>query len=147
MAEETCEFPLHPVKNEVIEKLLKDSTTIAVVGMSTDPEKPSHRVPAFLKEKGYRVIPVHPKADEILGEKAYPYLKDIPEKVDIVNIFRPPSEVMGIVEQAIEIGAKSVWAQEGIVDNAAAEKAMEKGLIAVMGKCMLKEYKAHFEKD
>ena len=146
MDEEICEVSLHPVRDEVIEKVLKESKTIAVAGLSTNPEKDSHRVALFLQSRGYRVIPVHPGADEILGEKAYATLKEIPEKVDIVNIFRPPSEVMGIVEQAMEIGAGVIWAQEGIVDNEAAEKAMAGGMVSIMGKCIMKEYKAHFNK-
>ncbi|MEW5947026.1 MAG: CoA-binding protein [bacterium] len=147
MEEEICEVPLHHVKDEIIEKVLKESKTIAVFGLSTSPEKDSHKVAAFLQKKGYRVIPVHPKAGEILGERAYASLRDIPEKIDVVNIFRPPSEVMGIVDEALDIGAKAVWAQEGIVNNAAAEKAMANGMISIMGKCMMKEYVAHFERE
>lgn len=143
MEEEICEIPLHHVKDEAIEKVLKENKTVAVVGLSTSPKKDSHRVAAFLQKKGYRVIPVHPKAEEILGEKAYPSLLDIPEKVDIVNVFRPPSEVPGIMEQAIKIGAKAVWTQEGIVNNEAWEKGIKKGLAVIMDKCMMKEYKGH----
>jgi uncharacterized protein len=148
MNEKICEVPMHPVKDEVIEKVLEEAETIAVVGLSTNPDKDSHRVALFLQSRGYRIIPVRPGADEILGEKAYATLQEIPEKVDvdIVNIFRPPSEVMGIVEQAMEIGAGVVWAQEGIVDNEAAEKAMAGGMVSIMGKCIMKEHKAHFNK-
>jgi uncharacterized protein len=144
MNEEICEVSSHPVKDAVIEKVLKESKTIAVIGLSTNSVKDSHRVALFLQSRGYRVIPVHPQSGEILGEKTYQSLRDIPEKIDVVNIFRPPSEVMGIVEQAIGVKAKVVWAQEGIVDNAAAEKAMAAGLTSIMGKCIMKEHKAHF---
>ncbi len=145
MGEEVCEVLFDHVKSEVIERILRDSKTIAVVGLSTNPEKDSHKVPAFLQKQGYRIIPVHPAAAEILGEKAWRRLKDIPDKVDIVNVFRPPSELMGIVEEAIELGVKTVWAQEGIVSNAAAEKGEANGIVVVMDKCILKEYKAHFK--
>ena len=142
MAEETCEFPAFEMPSELIQKMLKEYKTIAVVGLSTNPEKAAHRVPAYMQSQGYRIIPVHPKAETILGEKAYATLDDIPEPVDVVNVFRPPSELPGVVDAAIRIGAKAVWAQEGIVHNESADKGRAAGLDVVMGRCMLKEHKA-----
>jgi len=144
MSDETCEISLHHVPDETVKKVLRESRTIAVVGLSTNPEKDSHKVPAYLKKKGYRIIPVHPSADEILGEKVYPGLSHIPEKVDIVNVFRPPSEVPAITDSSIEIGAKVIWTQEGIVSNESAKKAEAAGVTMIMGKCIMKEHKAVF---
>jgi len=142
MSEETCEFPAFEMPGELVQKILKQYKTIAVVGLSTDPEKAAHRVPAYMKAQGYTIIPVHPKAAEILGEKAYPTLDAVPAPIDVVNVFRPPSELPVIVDAAIRVKAKAVWAQEGIVNNDAAEKAKAAGLDVIMGKCMLKEHKA-----
>ena len=117
--------------------------TVAVVGLSTNPEKPGHYVPKYLKEHGYTVIPVNPTAKgEILGQKVYAGLKEIPQKVEIVNIFRPPKDVPPIVEDAIAIGAQVVWMQEGIVNNAAAERAKAAGLTVIMDKCMMKVHRS-----
>ena len=142
MSDETCEFPAFEMPSELVQKILNQSRTIAVVGLSTNPEKAAHRVPAYLKEQGYTIIPVHPKADTILGEKAYPSLDDVPGPIDVVNVFRPPSELPGIVDAAIRNKAKAVWAQEGIVHNESADKAKAASLDVVMGRCMLKEHKA-----
>ena len=116
--------------------ILKSTNTIASVGVSSNPEKESHGVVLYLKEQGYKIIPVNPTATEILGEKAYPSLSDIPEKVDAVQIFRKPEDVPPVVEEAIKIGAKAVWMQEGIVNEEAAQKAEEAGLQVVMDACM-----------
>lgn len=142
MADETCEFPAFEMPDELIRKVLDNAKTIAVVGLSTDPEKAAHRVPAYMQAHGYRIIPVHPKAENILGEKAYRALDDIPEHVDVVNVFRPPSELPGIAEAAIRIGAGAIWAQEGIVHNDAADRARDAGLDVIMGRCMMKDHKA-----
>lgn len=116
--------------------ILKSTNTIASVGVSSNPEKESHGVVLYLKEQGYKIIPVNPTATEILGEKAYPSLSDIPEKVDAAQIFRKPEDVPPVVEEAIKIGAKAVWMQEGVVNEEAARKAREAGLQVVMDACM-----------
>jgi hypothetical protein len=116
---------------------------IAVVGMSRHPEKPSHYVPRYMREQGYRVIPVNPSAGEILGERCYPSLDQAREEmVEVVNVFRPPEEVPEIVAAAVRIGAKAVWMQEGIANEEAARYAEEKGLLVVMDRCMMKEHRA-----
>jgi predicted CoA-binding protein len=119
-----------------MKEILLSAKTIASVGLSSNPEKESYGVAAYLKDQGYRVIPVNPTATEVLGEKSYPILSDIPEKVDVVQIFRKPEDVPPVVEEAIKIGAKVVWMQEGIVNEEAAQKAREAGLQVVMDACM-----------
>ncbi len=113
---------------------------IAVVGISDDPERPSHFVASFLESHGYKIIPVNPKFTEWEGKKCYPDLLSIPEKVDVVDIFRRPEAVPPIVDEAIKIKAKAVWMQEGIVNEEAAAKAREAGIEVVMDRCMKKEY-------
>jgi len=107
-----------------------------VVGLSSNPDRPANSVPAFLQRKGYRIIPVNPNLTEALGEKAYPDLNAIPIPVDIVQIFRPSDQVPPLVEDAIKIGAKVVWMQEGIVNEQAAEMARQAGMQVVMDVCM-----------
>jgi hypothetical protein len=124
-----------------IENILKESKIIAVVGISEKPERPSYRVAEYLQSKGYKIVPVNPKIKEVLGEKGYPDLKSIPIKVDVVDIFRKSENIPPIVEDAIKIGAKTVWMQEGIVNEEAAKRAKDAGLKVVMDKCMLKEHK------
>jgi uncharacterized protein len=124
-----------------IADLLKSTHTIAVVGLSNDHSRPSNGVSEYMKRVGYRIIPVNPKETEALGEKCYARLEDVPEKIDMVNIFRRPEFVPDIVESAIKIGAKSVWMQEGVVHEAAAQKAREAGLQVVMDRCLLKEHR------
>ncbi len=126
------------MKNE--EKILKECRSIAVVGLSASPERASNHVAAYLQENGYHIIPVNPKEKEVLGEVCYPDLAAIPEKVDAVDIFRRSEDVDPIVQQAIEIGAKAVWMQEGVVNTEAATKAEAAGLTVVMDRCMLKEH-------
>jgi predicted CoA-binding protein len=129
-------------RNETIEKILKTSKTIAVVGLSSDHSRAGYYVPDYLQKQGYRIIPVNPHlAEKALGEKTYPDLLSIPEAVDLVLIFRRPEAVPPFVEQAIEIGAKAVWMQLGIVNEAAAEKARVAGLMVVMDACMLVEHR------
>ena len=120
-------------------EILTKYRNVAVVGLSSDPLKPSRKVAVYLVDHGYNVIPVNPKAAEILGKKSYPSLSAVPEKVEIVDIFRRPEDVMPIVEEAIKVGAKVVWMQEGIVNEAAAQKAREAGLQVVMDKCIRRE--------
>ncbi|HTQ11917.1 MAG TPA: CoA-binding protein [Fimbriimonadaceae bacterium] len=125
---------------KAIRDILATAKTIAIVGLSTEKTKASNMVASYLQDEGYRIIPVHPKAEEILGEKCYPNLRAIPVKVDVVDIFRPASEVPGIVEDAIAIGAKAVWMQLRIIDLASADRAIEAGLAAVVDKCMKMEH-------
>ena len=115
-----------------IDELLSESRTIAVIGLSPNPDRASHRVASYLQRQGYRVIPVNPMIEEVLGEKSYPDLISVPVPVDMVDIFRRPEHLPGIVEQAIEIGARYVWMQDGLVDEAAADTAHEAGLSVVM---------------
>jgi len=122
------------------EEILNSSRVVAVVGLSAKPDRPSYNVASYLKKNGYKIIPVNPKAGEILGEVCYPDLGSIPEPVDVVDIFRHAEEVPAIVEEAIKIGAKAVWMQEGVINEQAAARAKAAGLLVVMDKCMLKEH-------
>lgn len=122
-------------------QILRDSKTIAVVGLSSNRRRPSYGVSEYMQSAGYRIIPVNPGETEVLGEKAYATLDDVPERVDIVDIFRRPEFVPEIVDAAIRIGAKCVWMQEGVVHEAAAEKARAAGLEVVMNRCILKEHR------
>ncbi|MFC1998233.1 CoA-binding protein [Chloroflexota bacterium] len=122
------------------EAILKNSKIIAIVGLSKNPERPSNIVAAYLMDNGYTVIPVNPKEDEILGLKSYPGLSSVPQKVDVVDIFRKPEDVPPLVEDAIKIGAKTVWMQEGVINEEAAARARDAGLDVVMDKCMKKEH-------
>lgn len=126
--------------DEAINRILKESKTIAVVGLSPEPDRPSHGVASYLKGRGYKIIPVNPGAEEILGGKSYPDLKSIPEKIDIVDVFRRPEFVAQIVEDAIKAGARAVWMQEGIVHEDAARRARQAGLLVVMDRCLMKEH-------
>ncbi len=114
------------------QEILKSSRVVAVVGLSPNPDRPSYRVASYLKEHGYKIIPVNPQVTEVLGEKAYPNLSSIPEAVDVVDIFRRSEEVPTIVEEAIKIKAKAVWMQEGITNEFAATSAQQAGLRVVM---------------
>jgi predicted CoA-binding protein len=122
-------------------ELLKKSHTIAVVGISSNALRPSNGVSAYMKRAGYHIVPVNPNETEVLGEKAYARLEEVPEKIDIVNIFRRSEYVPEIVESAIRIGAKSVWMQEGVIDPEAADRARAAGLEVVMDRCILKEHR------
>jgi predicted CoA-binding protein len=122
-----------------IDRVLTQYRTVAIVGASADPQRPSYRVADFLKKEGYRIIPVTPKGGEILGEKVYPNLSSIPVPVEVVDIFRRPEEILPLVEEAIVIGAKAVWMQEGLINEEAAERARKAGIIVVMDHCMRKE--------
>ncbi len=119
-----------------LRRILATSKTIAVVGLSNRPERPSHEVASYLKDEGYRIIPVNPNLTEVLGEKIYPSLRDVPEPVDVVDIFRRPESVPPIVEDAIAIRAKVVWMQLGIVNEQAAARARAAGLKVVMNTCI-----------
>ncbi|WP_391573314.1 CoA-binding protein [Cohnella sp.] len=126
---------VHP-SHEEIKEILEQSTVIAVVGLSDDASKTSHMVSEAMQRKGYRIIPVNPKATTILGEKAYASLKDIPEPVDIVNVFRRPEHTPPIAREAVEIGAKSLWLQLGILNEEAGAIAAEGGLNVIMDRCI-----------
>lgn len=124
---------------ELIETILREANTIAVVGLSGRRYRPSHTVAELLQASGYRIIPVNPEEYEILGEKCYPRLEDVPEAIDLVNVFRRPEYVPAIVESAIRIGAKWIWLQEHVVHEDAAARAEAAGLGVVMDRCILKE--------
>jgi uncharacterized protein len=126
------------MRNE--QDILKTCRTIAVVGLSTDESKASNRVAGYLKNQGYTIIPVNPKETTILGEVCYACLSDIPQEIDVVDIFRKSEDVMPVVDEAIKVNAKAIWMQEGIVNQEAAGKAREAGIDVVMDKCMLKEH-------
>ncbi|MCO6510610.1 MAG: CoA-binding protein [Aridibacter famidurans] len=124
---------------ETIKRILEECRTIAVIGLSSDPRRPSNGVAAYMQKTGYKVIPVNPNETEVLGEKAYPHLSDIPEEVDLVDIFRRPDKAGEGVDDAIERGVKAVWLQEGVIDRSAAMRAEAAGLLVVMDRCWLKE--------
>ncbi|HXP86970.1 MAG TPA: CoA-binding protein [Bryobacteraceae bacterium] len=123
-----------------IPELLRSSHTIAVVGLSSNLLRPSHGVAEYMQRAGYRVIPVNPKESEVLGEKCYARLEEVPEKIDIVDIFRRSEFVPDIVDAAIRVGARAVWMQEGVTHDEAAARARQAGLAVVMDRCILKEH-------
>jgi predicted CoA-binding protein len=127
-------------QSDPIADLLKRSKTIAVVGLSCNPMRPSHGVSAYMQSHGYRIIPVNPNIDECLGERAYSSLLDVPERIDIVNIFRRPEFVEKVVDQAIQLKVSAIWMQEDVVHQRAAEKARAAGIFVVMDRCILKEH-------
>jgi len=127
--------------NEEIRDLLARTRTVAVVGLSPRPERPSHRIARRLQSWGYRVIPVRPAVSEVLGEKAYPRLADVPHRIDLVDVFRAAEQVGPIVEQCIALGLRAIWIQEGIVNEPAAERARAAGMLAVMDRCISVEYR------
>ena len=135
-----CEFPRENATTEEIKEILQNNKTIAIVGLSADEEKDSYRVAKYMKQHGYRIIPVNPKYTNILGEKCYPDLKSIPEKIDIVDIFRKPDAIPAIVEESLETGTKVIWMQLGLCSNASAEKARYAGIKVVMNKCIKVEH-------
>ncbi len=120
--------------------ILESYRVVAIVGCSANEERASHRVAKYLKEHGYKIIPVNPAITEVLGEVCYPDLASVPEPVEVVDIFRKSEDVPSIVEQAIKIGAKAIWMQEGIVNDTAAHKAGAADMMVVMDRCMLKEH-------
>lgn len=125
-----------------ITELLRRSKTIAVVGLSCNPLRASHGVSAYMQSHGYRIIPVNPNIAECLGEKAYRSLLEVPERIDIVNIFRRPEFVEEVVDQAIRLKIPAVWMQEEVIHEAAALKARQAGIFVVMDRCILKEHRA-----
>jgi predicted CoA-binding protein len=126
--------------SQAIKQILDECKTIAVVGLSSNPMRPSNNVSDFMQRNGYRIIPVNPNETEVLGERAYPTLADVPEKIDLVDIFRRSEDAGEAVDEAIRVGAKAVWLQEGVIDEAAARRASDAGLLVVMDRCILKEH-------
>ena len=133
-----------PPKTDPIRDLLQRAKTIAVVGLSDSPMRPSYGVSAYMQSQGYKIIPVNPSISEALGEKSYASLAEIPDKIDIVNIFRRSEYVPEIVDQAIELEIPAVWMQEGVINPTAAEKAEKAGIFVTMDLCILKEHRARF---
>ena len=129
------------------EQIFEDSKVIAVVGLSSNPERPSHRVGSYLKGNGYTIIPVNPSIESALDETSYPDLSSIPIAVDVVDIFRKSEDVLPIVEEAVKVGAKTVWMQEGVINEEAAEYARKAGLRVVMDRCMLKEHQRIYNSE
>jgi len=130
--------------SDPIYELLSRIKTIAVVGLSGSPLRPSHGVSAYMQLHGYRIIPVNPLITEALGENSYPSLLDVPDKIDLVDVFRRPEFVDEIVEQAIRLKIPAIWMQEDVINERAAEKARKAGMFVVMDRCVLKEHRARF---
>lgn len=126
---------------ERITELLRTAKTIAVVGLTNSPMRPSYGVTQYMRSQGYRIIPVNPNITEWMGEKAYPSLLDVPEKIDIVDVFRRSDAVPGVIEQAIQIKAPAIWLQEGVIHDEATEKARQAGIFVVEDLCILKEHR------
>lgn len=139
--EEACEMPEYHALPKKIEEILTSNKTIAIVGLSPKEDRASNRVGKYLQNQGYKIIPVNPQYPEVLGLKSYANIGDIPEDVDVVDIFRKSNAVPEIVDDAIKKGVKVVWMQEGIIHNESAKKALEAGKKVVMNKCMMKEHK------
>ena len=125
---------------ETIKEILDSCRRIAVVGLSSSTTRPSHGVASYMQRRGYRIIPVNPNEAEVLGEKAYASLAEVPGEVDLVDIFRRSDEAGKAVDEAIAVGARAVWLQEGVIDFAAAQRALDAGLLVVMDRCWLKEH-------
>ena len=132
------------MQTDPIRDLLSQVKTIAVVGLSDSPMRPSHGVSAYMQTHGYRIIPVNPQIPEALGEKSYPSLLDVPEKIDLVDVFRRPEYVEQIVDHAIQLKIPAIWLQEEVINERAAEKARKAGMFVVMDRCILKEHRARF---
>lgn len=130
---------------QAIQQILDECRTIAVVGLSSNPWRASNSVAGYMRQQGYRVIPVNPNEQQVFGEKSYASLADVPEKIDLVDIFRRSEEAGHAVDDAISVGAKAVWLQEGVIDEAAARRAQAAGLLVVMNRCWLKEHMRTFK--
>jgi len=139
--EKVCTHGVKHAEGDAILDLLKKYRSIAVVGLSSNPMRPSFSVTEYMQGAGYRIIPVNPNEREVLGEKSYARLEDVPEKIEIVNVFRRAEDVAPVVESAIRIGAKVVWMQSGIENEAAAEKARAAGLVVIEDACILVEHR------
>jgi predicted CoA-binding protein len=134
----------HMKQTDPIYELLLRAKTIAVVGLSDSPMRASHGVSAYMQSQGYKIIPVNPQIEEALGEKSYPSLLDVPDKIDLVDVFRRPEFVDEIVDQAIQLKVPAIWLQEDVINERAAEKARQNGIFVVMDRCILKDYRARF---
>ena len=128
---------------QAITRILDECRTIAVVGLSSKPSRASNRVSRYMREQGYKVIAVNPNEEKVFGEKSYPTLADVPQRIDLVDIFRRSEEAGEAVDEAIRLGAKAVWLQEGVIDHEAARRALEASLLVVMDRCWLKEHMRH----
>ncbi|HEY0545334.1 MAG TPA: CoA-binding protein [Pyrinomonadaceae bacterium] len=128
---------------ETIKQILDECRVIAVVGLSSSPMRASHGVAGYMRKQGYKIIPVNPNESQVFGEQAYPSLDEVPEKIDLVDVFRRSDEAGEVVDQAIKLGAKAVWLQEGVIDRDAAQRALDAGLLVVMDRCWLKEHIMH----
>ena len=128
--------------NAGLRRLLQETKTIAVVGLSPRPDRPSHEVAAYLQRAGYRIIPVNPACEEVLGEKCYPSLREIPVPIDLVDVFRRPEDVMAVAEDAIAVGARALWLQLGVIAPQAAARAEQAGLKVVMDRCTKIDHRA-----
>lgn len=135
---------MNPSPTDEIGKLLKNSKTVAVVGLSDSPLRPSHGVAAYMQSHGYRIIPVNPAIKGALGEKAVASLSEIKEKIDIVDVFRRSDSVPEVVDEAIRLKVPAIWMQEGVIHEQAAQKARQAGIFVVMDRCILKEHRARF---
>jgi len=129
-------------QNDEIRELLIKSKTIAVIGLSSDPLRPSYGVSQYMQHKGYRIIPVNPNEKTVLGEKSCASLAEVPERIDLVDVFRRPEFIPEIVDEVIRLEIPAIWLQEGVVHQAAANKARDAGIFVVMDKCILKEHRA-----
>ena len=129
---------------DLVDEQLRNSKTIAVVGLSNNPDRDSHRVASYLQGQGYRIIPVNPVIEEALGEKSYPDLKSVPEAIDMVDVFRRSDQVMPVVEEAIEVGAKYIWMQDGVINEEAKAKAEAAGIPVIMNDCALRQHRRRF---
>jgi predicted CoA-binding protein len=135
---------LSSTQADAITELLARAKTIAVVGLSDNPLRPSHGVASYMQDQGYRIIPVNPRIESWLGKKSYAALPAVPQKIDIVNIFRRPEFVEEIVDQAIQLKVPAIWMQDGVIHEKAAEKARKSGIFVVMDRCILREHGARF---
>lgn len=140
MRNNLCELPITSADDSEIVRILKDTKTIAVIGISHKPERDSHKVARYLMEKGFQVIPVNPIRNEILGQRCYKSLLDIPFSVDMADLFLTPEKVPKAVDEAIQKGVKTIWMQIGVINNEAAKKAMEHGINVIMNMCVMREY-------
>ena len=130
--------------SDLVDEQLRESRTIAVVGLSDNPERISYRVAQYLQGQGYRIIPVNPVIDSVLGETSYPDLKSVPEPIDMVDVFRRSELVAPVVDEAIEVGVRYIWMQDGVIDETAAAKAEAAGIPVVMNDCTLRQHKRRF---
>ena len=141
---EQCEVSRHHASNDEIKEIIEKGSRVAIVGLSAKTARPSNEVAMYLQEHGYTIIPVNPVVESVLGQKSYPDLISVPGEIDIVDIFRKPEAIGPIVEEAIKVGAKVVWMQEGIINNEAADRAKAAGVRVVMNRCIKKEHMLYF---